>query len=734
MEHGFGSELRRTRKEQGIGLNEFARKIAWSRSHLSMVERGLTPASSEFAEICDQVLDADGRLAALARTEVAESEGRPDGENLLTLPPRPHHCYGRPKELDHITQFLTGVSTDQLCVISGFPGTGKTTMALCAAWHVAADFPDGCFFFDLGEQSPGGTRDILDALLRHLRVTESKIPSRLDAMAGLWRSRLAGKRILLVLDDVRRAADVLPLLSSEPGCKIVVTSRKRLSALDEAVHVPVGILDGPGAEAVFRAVGGEGAALAPDSAVRAVVDSCGRLPLAVRIAAARLRRGPMATVGELAERLSYATHRLELLDDGDRSVAAALTVTCEELTAEQRRVLALLALYPGTTPDLYSIAALADVDRFRASLLVDGLADVHLVDYESSFRVSMHSLVREFSALVLLPQIPLEERRDAVRRVLEHGLHFAVAADKLLTPQRYRPPVILDDFGRAAVPFDDRVTALAWFEREWPSLVALCHCAADSGLSSLCWQLAFAMRDFFFLTKRWGPWVESHRRAIECARAAGARAWLAMSLSNLGVAHSDRGDLTVAVDCFKQSLSVYQELGDDHGIVNAISNLAWTELYLGNHEASMDGLRTALRYYRLMRNKRNAAITLRGIALLEAELGMGPAAVRHAQEARAEFQALGLELDAVMSVNCAAWAHFREGDHPAARACYDEALALAGRCASRYEQARALTGLGNIHRAAGEDEKAAELWSHADALYGGLEPIMLGEARVRLAS
>ncbi|MFF9314863.1 tetratricopeptide repeat protein [Streptomyces sp. NPDC014748] len=734
MNHRFGSELRRRRTEREIGLTEFSRIISCSKGHLSKVETGTAPATRRFAALCDQALEAQGELLALIDDDATGKKRRSSMKNIFGLPPFPSHFSGRSEELRQIADFLTGRTEGSVCVLSGMPGSGKTGLALRGAWDAADAFPDGCFFLDAGQESADVARDLLHSLLRLLGVPETQLPSRPDALANLWRSRLAGKRLLIIVDDVRSAAHVAPLLSAEPGCKIIVTSRTRLRALDDAVRLPVDVLDGAAADALFRAVGGEQAALAEDRTVRAVVDHCGRLPLTVRIAAARLRSGPTLTVDELEARLSYEAHRLELLDDGDRSVTAALTLSCDGLTAEQRRLLALLALYPGPGTDLHTVAALANVVLPRASLLLDGLADAHLVAYESSQRIAVHGLVRQFARSRLLPHLAVEEQRAAVRRLLENGLRFAVAADKLLTPQRYRPPVLLDDFAAMPAPFDDRASGLVWLESEWRSLVALCHTAAESDLHSLCWQLAFALRDFFFLTKRWGPWIETHVRAVECAQAAGSRAWLAISLSNLGVAHSDRGDLTMAADYFKQSLVLYQGLQDDHGVVNAISNLAWTELYFGNYEQAMDGMRTALKYYRRLGNARNAAITLRGIALLEAEMELCPAAVEHAREARTEFSALGLDLDVVMSVNCAAWAYFRAGDHHAARACYEEALTLAEGCDSRYEKARALTGLGNIHQAAGRRETAEELWRQADGLYGVLEPIMLGEARVRLAS
>lgn len=224
-----------------------------------------------------------------------------------------------------------------------------------------------------------------------------------------------------------------------------------------------------------------------------------------------------------------------MLDDGDRSINAALNTSCGMLNTEQRRLLALLALHPGPGIDVHSVATLADVELARAETLVDGLADVHLVDYESTQRIVVHSLVRQFARLIFLPQLTVEEQHTAIGRLLEHGLRLAVAADTLLTPQRYRPPVVIDDFPPRMTPFSDRASGLAWFESEWPGLVALCRTAARHELHSLCWQLTFALRDFFFLTKRWG-WIETHLCAVESARAVGARAWLALSLGNLGVA------------------------------------------------------------------------------------------------------------------------------------------------------------------------------------------------------
>ncbi|MCG7524099.1 tetratricopeptide repeat protein [Streptomyces sp. OfavH-34-F] len=732
--YGFGKELRRRRTEKKISLDTLSAQVFCSRSQLSRVENGTARATPEQAADCDRVLDARGELLALL-VDGEPSTPSATGQSLLGLPAPPSPFVGRREELRAVTDHFEGSHDGgSLCVISGMPGAGKTALALQGARAVSDSFPDGCLFLDLGGPSPHGVQGMLSCLLGLIGFAEAQLPSQPDALGNLWRSSIRDKRLLLVLDNVRSGQDIAPLLPAGPSCKVIVTSRRRLSSLDDATHVSVGVPQRTEAEVLFRVVGGKGAAGATQAEARAIVEHCGRLPLAVRIVAGRLRSGSTLSVAELERRLSREAHRLDLLDDGDRSVSAALGVSCHDLRPEQRRLLALLALHPGPSIGIDGVAVLAGITPHRALTLVETLADAYLVTCEPSHRVTMHSLVRQFVRTSLLPAVAVEEQRAALRRLMEHSLQLAVAADSLLTPQRFRPPVVQDHFPKSAWKFSDRAEGVLWLESEWESLVALCRTSADLGLSSMCWQLAFVLRDFFFLTKRWGSWIETHMKAVEAARAAGARTWLAISLSNLGVAHSDRGDLTMAVDCFRQALALYQELEDDAGVVTSVSNLAWAELYLGEYKASMVGLHTALKYYRRTENRRNAAITLRGIALLEAELDRCSAAVEHAGQARAEFHALGLELDAVMSVNCAAWAYFCSGDHRSAAARYEEALTLAESCASSHEQARALTGLGNIRWANGHRQAATDLWERADALCGGLPSVMLGEARVRLAS
>jgi tetratricopeptide (TPR) repeat protein len=383
--------------------------------------------------------------------------------------------------------------------------------------------------------------------------------------------------------------------------------------------------------------------------------------------------------------------------------------------------------------EIGSVAALAGTDLVRARRLVDQLSDANLVTYASADRVTTHDLLRTFARNQVLPCMTEDDRRAATVRLLDHNLLLAAASDAFLDPHRYRTPLPVPDTLGAARRFPDHAAALNWLHGEWPSLVKLCRLAAESGLHEHCWQLAAMLRQYFFLTKQWEHWISTQLDAVSAARASGDRQKLAIAVSNLGTAHFDRGDLPVAVGYFQEALGLFRDAEDEHGITTATSHLAWTALYFGDPENALHDLRSVLVSYRRASNTRNAAIALRGIALAETELARYADAVRHAEMARAEFEALDLRLDVAMAVTCTAWAHYHAGNHAEALLRYEEAATLAEKCGSRYETARALTGRGNVHAATGHRAEAAERWAEADEMCGTLDPVVVGEARVRAA-
>jgi tetratricopeptide (TPR) repeat protein len=258
--------------------------------------------------------------------------------------------------------------------------------------------------------------------------------------------------------------------------------------------------------------------------------------------------------------------------------------------------------------------------------------------------------------------------------------------------------------------------------------------ATEFGTHNRCWELAYGLRGFFFLVKLWDPWIETHTLAVSAARTEDNRVAQAAALNNLGLARIGRGDLETAGACYRDALALSREVGDEHAANTAIANYARVKHYSGMHEEALQDLRAAMDFYERTGARRNAAITLRGIALIETEIGLFAAAVSHAEDALTVFRELGLDLDATMALNCLGWTLFRSGRHAESAEMYRQAARLGERCGSRYENARAETGLGNIEAAADRMEAAQTHWDLARELYPEADVILVGEIRDRLAA
>ncbi|MEU5692882.1 tetratricopeptide repeat protein [Actinosynnema sp. NPDC020468] len=718
----FGRELRRLRVGAGYSLARLATLAFTTKGQLSKLENGLATPAPDVVEACEKALRANGSLRALAVG--ARRPVRPAGPN--GLPPVTRYFTGRRYESERLAAALREPAA--AVVLSGMAGVGKTELAVRAAREAQASFPDGCLFLDLRGYHSGGAEvtaeDALDTLLRTLGVPGDAVPPDLDGRANVYRDLVRGKRVLLVLDNAADTDQVRPLLSAEPGCRVLVTSRKRLDALDDAVGVQVGELPAAEAAELFRATAGD-----REGDVARVVELCGGLPLAVRIAAAVLRSRPMLTVDLLADRLAVESQRLRALVDGERSVEAAFALSLDGLPEPQRRMFGLLGLHPGGEVEVAAAAALGGLDPLDADTLLGALDHANLLTLLPDDRVRLHDLLRLFAVRHVLPGVPVEERERAVRDLLDHALRRLHAADERIAPHRYRPD--LPAAAAAVEGFEDREAALAWLDREWRTLAELCRIAIDRGLSDLPWRFTHLLHGYLFQAKLWTPWIALLEEVVAATRAAGERRPLAITLNNLGVARFDRGDLEPARRDFLAALEIHEDLADRHGITSARSNLAWIDHYLGEHDSALHHLGVALAAYRDLGNDRNAAITLRGTALVEVALHRHDDAVAHAVRAGEEFVRLGLDLDLVMTWNALGWAYFAAGKLDLAADHYRRALEGAERIDSRYEAARARTGLGNAAAAAGENLVAARHWADADEFDGVLTPLVVGEARAR---
>ena len=355
-----------------------------------------TDPGPELQQLHRQILSADPAL-----TPAVASTG-PAMEVPRQLPAPPQPFTGRTRELADLLE-VHRESTVVITAIDGMAGVGKTALAVRAAHQLVDRYPDGQLFIDLhgytGDVAPVEPGEALDRMLRSLGVSGERIPAGVDERAGLYRSRLAHRRMLILLDDAANEAQVLPLLPGAPGCVVLVTSRRRLVGLDHTHTVSLDTLPCPDAVALLRQSAGEDRlAGQPPDLMDELVALCGRLPLAIRIAAARLCSHPAWDLEHIVRRLRDRQHRLVELEAGQRSVTAALDLSYQELNADQQRAYRRLGLHPGRDIDPYAAAALLDTTVPEADRLLEQLLDAQLLQEPVPGRYRFHALTRVHAA------------------------------------------------------------------------------------------------------------------------------------------------------------------------------------------------------------------------------------------------------------------------------------------------------------------------------------------------
>jgi transcriptional regulator with XRE-family HTH domain/tetratricopeptide (TPR) repeat protein len=747
----FGAALRRRRKHAGLSLAEFGRRTHFSPGYLSKIENGHSRASRYIAEVCDQALDAGGDLLVLVPDDGS-------GQPAAGLPDVGPVLLGRGTELEQLTADLLNPRGPAALVIAGLPGIGKTALAVAAARRSAQAFSGGLSFVDLGppEQPAPTAAETLDRALRALGVPGRQIPEHESGRLALLRERVLGRPALLIADDAASAAQLRPLLAAGPDCRLLVTSRRRLTALDEAEHLVLGPLPDASARDLFRRIsgftadraseasavedsdggvgGGVGAAdssdnfdetnepQAPDETVDALVDRCAAVPLAVRIVAARLRDGAW-TAAELLDRLTDRAAGLAGMNDGERSMAAALSTSIDGLAGPERTLLALLSIHPGPAADLPAVSALAGLAPTRAEVLLTRLHESCLLTRRPGGLVVLHDLVRAHLGAEELPQLAPDIRAGALERYVTHLVGRVATADAAIEPHRYRPLMDL----MPVLGFADRAAAQGWLRAQWPATVDALTRAYDAGLLEPCWQLGFLLRGFFFQEKLTEPWLRSGRLALAAAERGGARTWAGMLHNSLGMAYLERGEFAEAVACHDRAEVASAAAGDSIGATDARASRAWVRLYEGAHERALVDFDAALAAYGRQHRPRSECIALRGRAFAAAELGRDEDAMSCLHRAAPLAQT---RLDRAMTSNCAGWVAYRAGRFPDAARHYAAAADLS-RGESDYELTWALTGLANTAAAIGDRSRAEQLWGEADRTGAQLDPRTTAEAAVR---
>jgi hypothetical protein len=422
-------------------------------------------------------------------------------------------------------------------VISGTAGVGKTTLAIHAAHWLAERFPDGQLYVNLQGATSGlqplHPLGVLGRFLRALGVESSAIPTEVDEAATRFRSQVASRRLLVVLDNAHDTAQVRPLLPASPGCGVLVTSRRVLAALGGAHHLHLDVLAPPEAIQLLGRLAGRQRVAADPEATAQLAQWCGYLPLALRIAGARLAARPGWPVSALAERLADQQRRLDELVLADMGVRASFEVSCQELGASADPLdraaagaFSLLGVLDGPDVSLPVAAHLLDQPRQAAERVLERLVDAHLVQTPSPGRYRLHDLLRLYARELARKLHPESERAAALHRAF--GLYVATAwrTLSLLRPSDYRLARADTRWSKGGLEFTDETAALDWLEAERANLLAAVQqAAATPGVpAAITMQLSQALFGFFLVHSYWQDWVRVNQTALGIARRVGDRA------------------------------------------------------------------------------------------------------------------------------------------------------------------------------------------------------------------
>jgi tetratricopeptide (TPR) repeat protein len=789
----FADALRQLRREAGNpGYRVLARRTGYGTTTLWEAASGRTvptlAVTLAYVAACGgDAAEWEQRWQRLTEPATDEKVAEPAPPPVIPrqLPIDVYGFTGRSDELGRLDALVdsamrVGASSVVISAVSGTAGVGKTALAVHWAHRVTDRFPDGQLYVDLRGYDPEQPMRPADALaesLRALGIDGSDIPGELDERAARYRTLLAGRRMLVVLDNAYAVDQVRPLLPGSGTCFVVVTSRDSLTGLvvrHGARRIDLDALPAEDGVALLRRLVGERVDAEQEEAA-ALVERCVRLPLALRVAAELAVSRPAVPLAKLVAELADERGRLDVLELGsdDRTaVRVVFSWSYRQLPAAAARTFRLVGLGPGPDIDRYAVAALCDTDLDTTRQSLDVLARAHLIQESAPGRYSMHDLLRAYSAERADAE-SAEDRRAALTRLLHHYLSTAGAAMDVLFPaerhRRPRPPVPVGP----VPPVEPEAQARAWLDAEWANLVAAIAYAADHGWPTQAGYLAATIARYLELANRYTDALTVHGHALRAAREhgdhysentaylnlGGASYYLGWyeeaaghfqraatgfrqeadginetrAVTNLGVMYAQLGRYAEALAQYQRALVLAREVGDR---VQATILLGWVghELgRIGRHDEGIDHLRQALAGFREITFPLREAEALTDLAEVHLWAGRYDDVLRLTDQALAIERRLGNPYGETHALNIRAEGQRARGRFDEALAEHRAALALGQEIDHREDQARALDGIATVLHAQGELAAAREHWREALDLYTALKMPKADEIRERLS-
>jgi tetratricopeptide (TPR) repeat protein len=649
------------------------------------------------------------------------------------LPPVPAGFVNRDAELGVLDGLLTGPvpaasPRASIVVITGMPGVGKTSLALHWAERVREHFPDGHLYVNLhgyDTRPPATAGPVLDSFLRALDIPLAKLPVDPEALTGLYRSVLHGRRALIILDNARTAEQVRPLLAPS-SCLVVITSRSRLSGLvirEGATRLTLNPLHPRHALRLITSVMGGPLTDSDSQAAAVLAEQCAYLPLALRIAAERvalsIETGIAVLADEIGAERSHLNAYTTVLDDESTEVRSVFSWSYHGLSPQAAQMFRLLGLQTGSTFTGSAAAALAAVPPAEAHRILGMLADLNLVERAGRDRYRFHDLLRAYAAELAEAEDPPDKRADAVSRLVSWYLTAADAADRVLAPLRRH--VLADPVGVEPVPplFEHYDQALAWCEEERENLLAAVSLAAASGRHDLAWKLAVSLVTFFYLRKYRTDWLTTVSVALDSARRIGDQQGEAWSLLCIGGALEDLHRSEEAITFYQQSLNQWQAAGDSYGEIMALSDLSEACHHVGQHQESIEYGERAFALAEGKGNRRQVAIILNVIGETYYDLGKFTDAANHSERALHAGHGVDEQTEG-WSLRLLGNSLRQIGQPEGAAKRYNQALLIQHKISDRYGEAETLRSLAKAQQQLNDLNGSRESLSAALSIFSAL--------------
>ncbi|MFD3684183.1 BTAD domain-containing putative transcriptional regulator [Nocardiopsis sp. NPDC058631] len=676
----------------------------------------------------DPVLNAPSAVGAAVRSSSAAEP--PPVPLPSQLPSPPPLLAGRERALAALDTVREPGSAP-ITVVCGLGGVGKTSLALRWAHDNLDRFPDGQLYVNLHGFSPSTSatkpQTAVHDFLIALGMDNKAIPTSAEAQVGLYRSLLARKRMLILLDNARDAEQVRPMIPGSSTCVVVVTSRNRLNGLvatEGARSITLGPLTSAEARRLFAARTGEHRVAAEPEATESIITGCGRFPLALAVAAARAAGDAHLPLAELASELREAETRLDALDTGDldTSLRGVLDTSHRALPEAVARMLGLLSLLPGQNIGLTAIAALVGLAPSRARSLLRTLEAAHLVQQPTSGRYELHDLVRLHGRERAEEDLPEEDRRAALRSLVEFYVHTTAAANSVLNP--HEVPSSLTEGPSDGHPLTPRLVdedeALMWFTAERAWLPAVIHLAADLGLHREVWRLCWDSNSYVRRRGQVEDFIEFRRVGLDSATdlngpdAVTMRAMAHRGLASALLLAGQPGK--EALDHLALALASFEETGDLLNQAHTHQAFVLSAILTGD-ERGLEPAERSLELYRSAGQTMWESGALNNLGWFLARFGRYERARDCCLEALEASRALGYKVGEAASLDSLGYIFTHTGRHSEAVEHYRQALRVHRSLKDAFEEANTLSGIAEAHHALGESDSAREAWRQALALY-----------------